>query len=329
MSETASANEAVLSVSNLVTHFPVGGHNSGRGHAVVRAVDGISFSVAAGETYALVGESGCGKSTTARSILRLIEPTSGVVRFRGEDVSSCGARRLRALRREMQMVFQDPYSSLNPRMTIEQIVAEPLIVHRITTRSQARERASQLLDRCGLDPKYGKRYPHAFSGGQRQRVVIARALSTGPKLVVADEPVSALDVSIQSQIMNLLSDLQEEFGLAYLLISHDLAVVRHMADRVGVMYLGKLVEESPIEDFYSAPQHPYSRALLSAVPKKNPRDETRRIVLSGEVPSPTNPPKGCPFHTRCQHVMPKCREHTPTLQTDDTGHSVACYLFNE
>ena len=321
-------NESLLSVQNLVTHFPAGGGAVGRSRAVVRAVDGVSFSVPAGETFALVGESGCGKSTTARSILRLIEPSSGVVRFRGVDMSTCGSRELRRLRRNMQMVFQDPYSSLNPRMTIEEIVAEPLVVHRMASRGDARERALKLLDRCGLDRRYAGRYPHAFSGGQRQRVVIARALATSPKLVVADEPVSALDVSIQSQIMNLLCDLQEELGLAYVLISHDLAVVRHMADRIGVMYLGKLVEEAPIDDFYRNPMHPYSRALLSAVPRDSPRDASRRIVLSGEVPSPTNPPGGCPFHTRCPHVMPKCHHDVPAVRTDKHGHRVACHLFD-
>lgn len=320
-------SDYMLTVQDLVTHFPVSGA-PGQRRAVVRAVDGVSFSVSAGETFALVGESGCGKSTTARSILRLIEPTSGVVRFRGLDVSACSSRDLRRLRREMQMVFQDPYSSLNPRMTVEQIVAEPLIVHRMASRSEARERALKLLDRCGLDRKYGGRYPHAFSGGQRQRVVIARALATSPKLVVADEPVSALDVSIQSQIMNLLCDLQEEFGLAYVLISHDLAVVRHMADRIGVMYLGKLVEESTIDEFYRNPKHPYSRALLSAIPKNRPQDVSRRIILSGEVPSPTNPPGGCPFHTRCPQVMPKCGHDVPVLRTDEHGHRVACHLFD-
>ena len=318
----------LLSVENLVTHFNGKGDDAGRRSSVVRAVDGVSFSVSAGETFALVGESGCGKSTTARSILRLIEPTSGMVRFRGVDVSSCGNRELRRIRRDMQMVFQDPYSSLNPRMTIEQIVAEPLIVHRIASRSESRDRALKLLDRCGLDRKYAGRYPQAFSGGQRQRVVIARALATSPKLVVADEPVSALDVSIQSQIMNLLCDLQEEFGLAYVLISHDLAVVRHMADRIGVMYLGKLVEESPIDEFYRNPKHPYSTALLSAIPRKNPRDASRRIVLSGEVPSPTNPPGGCPFHTRCPHVMPHCYHDVPVVHTDEHEHRVACHLFD-
>ena len=321
-------NESLLSVQNLVTHFPAGGGAVGRSRAVVRAVDGVSFSVPAGETFALVGESGCGKSTTARSILRLIEPSSGVVRFRGVDMSTCGSRELRRLRRNMQMVFQDPYSSLNPRMTIEEIVAEPLVVHRMASRGDARERALKLLDRCGLDRRYAGRYPHAFSGGQRQRVVIARALATSPKLVVADEPVSALDVSIQSQIMNLLCDLQEELGLAYVLISHDLAVVRHMADRIGVMYLGKLVEEAPIDDFYRNPMHPYSRALLSAVPRDSPRDASRRIVLSGEVPSPTNPPGGCPFHTRCPHVMPKSPHDVPAVRTDKHGHRVACHLFD-
>ncbi len=322
-------HDPMLSVENLVTHFPARASEAGRGKAVIRAVDNISFSVSAGETYALVGESGCGKSTTARSVLRLIEPTAGSVRFRGTEVTACTGRALRALRRDMQMVFQDPYSSLNPRMTVAQIVAEPLIVHRMASRSEARDRAVKLLDRCGLDRRYADRYPHAFSGGQRQRVVIARALATSPKLVVADEPVSALDVSIQSQIMNLLCDLQEEFGLAYVLISHDLAVVRHMADRIGVMYLGKLVEQAPVDEFYRNPKHPYSRALLSAIPKHRPGDASARIVLTGEVPSPTNPPAGCPFHTRCPHVMPRCHTEGPKTSTNAAGHSVACHLFDE
>jgi oligopeptide/dipeptide ABC transporter ATP-binding protein len=312
---------AMLTVSGLRRFF-------GERATPVRAVDGVSFVVRDGETYGLVGESGCGKSTTGRALLRLIEPDEGGITFRGEDLRRLTPRRLRRMRRNMQMVFQDPYASLDPRMTVEDIVAEPLLVHGLARGADARIRARDMLDRCGLRPRYARRHPHAFSGGQRQRVAIARALVTGPEFVVADEPVSALDVSIQSQITNLLRDLQEELGAAYLFISHDLAVVRHMADRVGVMYLGRIVEEADTESLFAEPLHPYSEALLSAVPRSTPWEEKKQIVLEGDVPSPKSPPPGCPFHTRCPYAMQVCRTVTPALRDTTDGRRVACHLIH-
>ncbi len=292
----------------------------------VRAVDGVSLTIRPGETYALVGESGCGKSTTGRSILRLVEPTSGSVIFDARDVLAAGPAELRRLKREMQIVFQDPYSSLTPRMRVRDIVAEPLIVHRMAERSAARREAARLLDLCGLPAATLRRFPHEFSGGQRQRVAIARALATHPRFIVADEPVSALDVSIQAQILALLEDLQGEFGLTYLFISHDLAVVRATANRVGVMYLGKIVEESDTGPFFADPGHPYSRALLSAVPRENPDDRRERILLSGDIPSAAHPPAGCRFHTRCPLVTERCRREEPHLETWPDGRRVACHV---
>ena len=323
-----TAPEPVVSVHDLKKHFPIrtGVFSRVTGH--VRAVDGVSFDIASGETFALVGESGCGKSTTGRTLLRLIGATGGSVRYRGEDVLAADPVRMRELRRNMQMVFQDPYSALNPRMTVGNAIKEILSAHGIATGAEAKERAKEVLVRCGLQPYHVTRYPHEFSGGQRQRVVIARALALDPGFVVADEPISALDVSIQSQIINLLEDLQDSFKLTYLFISHDLSVVRHMADRVGVMYLGKLVEVAAKSEFYREPLHPYSQALLSAIPVSDPTIKRNRIILKGDVPSPANPPSGCPFHTRCRHAMDVCSRVVPELKPTATGHQVACHLIH-
>jgi oligopeptide/dipeptide ABC transporter ATP-binding protein len=318
----------MLEVGGLVKHFPIRSGVFSRVVGHVKAVDGVSFSVHDGETYALVGESGCGKSTTGQTVLRLLEPTDGKIRFRGTDVVAASGSSLRKLRREMQIIFQDPYSALNPRMTVETAIAEPLVVHGLADSRGARRKAREVLERCGLPPYYAKRYPHEFSGGQRQRIVIARALIMEPSFIVADEPVSALDVSIQSQIINLLKDLQADYGLTFLFISHDLAVVRHMADRIGVMYLGNLVEEAPKADFYAEPLHPYSKALISAIPRAHPAEKKERIVLSGDVPSPADPPAGCPFHTRCPFAMDVCKTVKPKLLPTETGRRVACHLVH-
>jgi oligopeptide/dipeptide ABC transporter ATP-binding protein len=323
---TRASAASLLSVRDLTKHFPIRrgvfGHVSGQ----VRAVDGVSFDVAAGETLALVGESGCGKSTTGRAILRLIEPTSGTVRFDGQDVLALGAGELRRLRRRMQIVFQDPFSSLNPRMSIGAIVREGLTIHRIAEGSAADARVRQLLEEVGLRPEYASRYPHEFSGGQRQRVGIARALSVEPRFIVCDEPVSALDVSVQAQVVNLLQDLQRDRGLAYLFIAHDLSVVEHIADRVAVMYLGHVVELAPVARLYGEPIMPYTQALLSAVPAPVPGVERERILLTGDVPSPANPPSGCVFHPRCQHPArdAACARIVPPLEEKAAGHWAAC-----
>ena len=317
---------ALLQVQGLKKHFPIrsGVFSRVRGH--VRAVDGVDFAIQAGETYALVGESGCGKSTTGQTVLRLIEPTAGRATFDDRDLFSLSPHELRSIRPQMQIVFQDPYSALNPRKTVEAAIAEILSFHGIARGTSARTRAREVLGRCGLSRNHGNRYPHEFSGGQRQRVVIARALAPGPRFIVADEPVSALDVSIQSQVINLLQDLQRDFALTYLFVSHDLAIVKHVADRIGVMYLGNLVEEATRDELYRAPQHPYTQALLSAIPKSFPWDERKRIILTGDVPSPADPPAGCPFHTRCPYVMERCRTVTPKLITTASGRRVACHL---
>jgi len=318
--------EPLLSVTNLTKHFPVGGGLFGRRQNPVRAVDGVSFDVYSGETLGLVGESGCGKSTTGRVILRLLEPTSGSVRFDGEDVFALDPGSLRRLRRKMQIIFQDPFSSLNPRMTIGAIVREGLTIHRIAEGSAADARVRELLDEVGLRPEYAARYPHEFSGGQRQRVGIARALSVEPKFIVCDEPVSALDVSVQAQVVNLLQDLQKERGLSYLFIAHDLSVVEHIADRVAVMYLGKIVELASGDDLYREPLMPYTQALLSAVPVPDPEVKKSRIVLTGDVPSPANPPSGCVFHPRCTHPQKDaaCAAIVPPLEEKAPGHWAAC-----
>jgi peptide/nickel transport system ATP-binding protein/oligopeptide transport system ATP-binding protein len=323
---------ALLEVTDLVKHFPVTRgivmrHQIG----TVKAVDGVSFSVDRGQTVALVGESGCGKSTTARTVLRLIEPTAGSVRFDGEELTKASTDRMRTLRREMQIVFQDPYASLNPRMPVRTILTEPFKIHGL----DPGDRVSELLALVGLAPEHESRYPHEFSGGQRQRVGIARAIALDPKLVVCDEPVSALDVSIQAQVLNLLEDIQDRLGLAYLFIAHDLSVVRHIADRVCVMYLGAIVEEAPTDDLFEAPSHPYTQALISAVPVADPRKERVRtpILLSGDVPSPLNPPSGCRFRTRCPKFAndltdaerQRCIDEPPPLVDHGTGHPAACH----
>jgi oligopeptide transport system ATP-binding protein len=318
-------SEVILEVDNLVKHFSVGA----RGTAQVRAVDGVSFTIRRGETLGLVGESGCGKTTTGRCILMLERPTSGRIAFEGVDLTTLDHQALRAVRRRVQVIFQDPYSSLNPRMTIGQILAEPLEVHGIVREKAARAaRVQELLVQVGLLPQHAHRYPHQLSGGQRQRVGIARALAMEPVLIVCDEPVSALDVSIQAQIVNLLEDLQSRLGLTYLFIAHDLSVVRHLSDRVAVMYLGKIVEITDRQRLYEEPLHPYTRALLSAVPIPDPALEARRehTVLRGEVPSPLNPPSGCVFHPRCPIAVDRCSAEVPPLREIGSGHRAACHL---
>jgi oligopeptide/dipeptide ABC transporter ATP-binding protein len=316
----------LIQITNLRKHYDVG-----RGRTV-RAVDGVSFSIARGETLGIVGESGCGKTTVGRCILRLVEPTAGEVHFDGLNLLQLKKGELRHLRRRMQVVFQDPYSSLNPRMTVGSIVGEPFIIHEKFSRNEIREKVAALLGLVGLDPAYFSRYPHEFSGGQRQRIAIARALALSPDFIVADEPVSALDVSVQAQIVNLLQDLQQKFGLTYLFISHGLAVVEHISTRVGVMYLGKLVEMAPAEEIYSKPLHPYTEALLASSPIPDPvagRERKAHIVrLGGEVPTPIAPPSGCRFHTRCPHVMPACKVEEPELAEVAPGHFAACFLHS-
>ena len=312
-------NKELVNVRRLVKHFAVEGSED-----VVRAVDGVSFEILRGETLGLVGESGCGKSTVGRCLLRLIEPTSGEISFAGRDVITLNKTELRELRREMQIVFQDPYASLNPRMKVGDIVGEPLVIHKIGTKGERQERVAELLRRVGLDPEYRKRYPHEFSGGQRQRIGVARTLALQPKLIVADEPVSALDVSVQAQVVNLLQALQQEFGLTYLFISHGLAVVEHISTRVAVMYLGRIVEIATAADLYAHALHPYTQALLSAIPIPDPKRKRDRIVLQGDVPTPINPPSGCRFRTRCPIAIDECARIDPELREVSTGHRVAC-----
>lgn len=313
------AQKALIEVRDLVKHFPVE-----RSDEVLRAVDGVTFDIVSGETLGLVGESGCGKSTVGRCILRLHEPTSGEIRFEGRDITRLASSEMRSLRREMQIIFQDPYSSLNPRLSILSTISEPLRIHGIGSESERRERVADLLSKVGLDPDYMKRYPHEFSGGQRQRIGIARALALNPKFIIADEPVSALDVSVQAQVVNLLQDLQKEFGLTYLFISHGLAVVEHISDRVAVMYLGKIVEIAASEELYRNPKHPYTKALLSAIPIPDPKQKRERIVLQGDVPTPIAPPSGCRFRTRCPIATSECASMEPRLTDVGKGHLVAC-----
>src|SRR5437868_9025900 len=312
-------NGKLVQVRGLVKHFPIEGGND-----VWRAVDGVSFEILRGETLGLVGESGCGKSTTGRCLLRLIEPTQGKIQFEGREVTAMGKGELRQLRREMQIIFQDPNASLNPRMKIGDIVAEPLVIHKIGSRLEQRERVAWLLGKVGLDADFMKRYSHEFSGGQLQRIGVARALALNPKLIVADEPVSALDVSVQAQVVNLLQDLQAEFGLTYLFISHGLAVVEHISTRVAVMYLGRIVEIADAKELYVNPLHPYTRALLSAIPIPDPKQKRDRIILKGDVPTSRNPPSGCRFRTRCPIAIDDCARIDPELREVAPGHSVAC-----
>jgi oligopeptide transport system ATP-binding protein len=327
-----SAATPVLQVDDLVKHFPVSrGLIRRKVIGLVRAVEGVSFEIARGETLALVGESGCGKSTTGRLVLRLMDPTAGSVRFKGEEIANLDKNALRRLRRHMQIIFQDPYASLNPRMTVGEILAEPMAVHGLHTEAERESRVRDLLDVVGLLPEHSRRYPHQFSGGQRQRIGIARALAVNPDLIVCDEPVSALDVSIQAQIVNLLQNLQRRFGLSYLFIAHDLAVVKHISDRVAVMYLGKLVEIASKRDLYERPLHPYTQALLSAIPRPDPSVRKKRMLLAGDVPSPFAPPPGCRFNTRCAYAQPRCREEEPVLRevagNPNPGHRVACHFY--
>jgi len=318
--------QALLEVRNLKKYFPVRRGVLSRVVSHVKALDDVSFSIDKGETFGLVGESGCGKTTTGRAVLRLIEPDSGEVRFQGNDMLKLGANALRALRRDMQIIFQDPYASLNPRMTIRSIVGEPFAIHAIASGSDRNDRVAELLKTVGLEPSVMNRYPHEFSGGQRQRIGIARALALRPKLIVADEPVSALDVSIQSQIINLLADLQSQFGLTYLFISHAIPVIEHISTRIGVMYVGKLVEVGTSRQICTDPKHPYTQALLSAVPVPDPAAKKQRIILKGDVPTPLNPPSGCRFHPRCPIAVDRCSIEEPLLRTLEDGRQVACHL---
>ncbi len=335
--EEPAAGRTLLAVRNLRVYFPISeGLIFERHVGDVQAVDDVSFEVARGETLGLVGESGCGKTTTGRAILRLYKPTSGTIEFDGIDITTLEGEKLRKIRRRMQMIFQDPYSSLNPRMTVGGIVGEPLGIHGLGTTAERRERVAELLDVVGLNPNFLNRYPHEFSGGQRQRIGVARALAVNPELIVADEPISALDVSIQAQIINLLGRLQDQFELTYVFIAHDLSVVRHVSDRIAVMYLGRIVETAPSVELYARPLHPYSVALLSAVPIPDPEVESRRrrIILTGDVPSPVNPPSGCRFHTRCWlrerlGNPERCTVEDPALRDLATGHAVACHFAEE
>ncbi len=327
MTELARENTDLVVVKNLKKYFPIKGGFLKRTVGHVRAVEDISFTIRKGETLGIVGESGCGKSTTGRTILRLLDKTDGEVYYDGKEVFNLPKDEMIKLRTKMQIVFQDPYSSLNPRKTVAQIVGEALVEHGLAKRGkEVNERVSDVIEKCGLAPYHIRRYPHEFSGGQRQRIGIARALALNPEFVVCDEPVSALDVSIQSQVINLLMDLQDEMGLTYLFISHDLSVVKHISDRIGVMYLGSMVELAPKEELYRQPLHPYTQALLSAIPIPDPTLKKNRIILKGDIPSPAKPPSGCRFHTRCPYVMDKCKEMIPEFKETAPDHFVACHL---
>jgi len=317
--ELQKAPGPLLRAQDLVKHFPVEGSD-----LVLRAVDGVTFDINQGETLGLVGESGCGKSTVGRCLLRLYEPTSGKIFFENEEITLASNSEMRRVRRDMQVIFQDPYSSLNPRQNILSIVSEPMLIHKIGSKSERQDRVAGLLEKVGLDPSYMRRYPHEFSGGQRQRIGIARALALDPKMIVCDEPVSALDVSVQAQVVNLLQDLQSELGLTYLFISHGLAVVEHISNRVAVMYLGKIVEIANAQELYSDPLHPYTKALLSAIPIPDPKQKRERIVLKGDVPTPIDPPSGCRFRTRCPWAIDDCAKVVPELREITPGHTAAC-----
>jgi oligopeptide transport system ATP-binding protein len=320
-------SEPLLQVKGLKKYFPITGGVFGKKISEVKAVDDVTFTVYKGETLGIVGESGCGKSTTGRMLLRLIEPTEGSIVFEGKEVTKLSKSELRKMRRDMQMIFQDPFASLNPRHTVEKILEEPLVVHGIGSKEERKKRVQEMLEVVGLGRYHAKRYPHQFSGGQRQRIGIARVLMTNPKLIIADEPVSALDVSIQAQVLNLLEDLQKEFGLTYIFIAHDLGVVRHISDRVGVMYLGRLVELADSDQLYESPKHPYTKALLSAVPIPDPEYKKESQLLSGDLPNPANPPQGCAFHTRCSACMDICKQKRPEMKEVEKGHYVACHLY--
>ena len=321
-------SETILEVKNLKKHFPITGGILGKEVNTVKAVDGLNFDVKKGETLGLVGESGCGKSTTGRVLLRLLDATEGEVVFEGQNIHQLAKNDLRSLRREMQMIFQDPYASLNPRMTVGKIIGEPMEIHNIASGQEKERRVRNLLEKVGLQPEYANRYPHEFSGGQRQRIGIARALTVDPKIIVCDEPVSALDVSIQAQVINLMKDLQEELDLTYIFIAHDLSVVRHISDRVAVMYLGRMAELADKKELYNNPQHPYTKALLSAIPIPDPEVSREKIILEGDVPSPINPPSGCTFHTRCPFAKDICKKETPVFEDKGSEHLVACHLVD-
>ncbi len=316
----------ILEVKNLKTYYPIKGGFMRKTIGNVKAVDGVSFEIKEGETLGLVGESGCGKSTTGRTILRLLEPTDGQILLDGKDITKLKGKHLREIRKDFQMVFQDPYASLNPKQMVGDIVAEPIMNYTGKSLKSLKDEVIDLLKKVGLPEDAFYKYAHEFSGGQRQRIGIARALALKPKLIIADEPVSALDVSVQSQVLNLLKELQDEFGLTFLFIAHDLSVVKHMSDRIGVMYLGGIVEISDKDDLYAEPLHPYTQALISAIPEPDPRKKKERIVLQGDVPSPANPPSGCPFHPRCPMAMEECSRVKPQLKEVKTGHKVACHL---